>query len=91
MNLAGFLPDGVDDEAWSRELRAASFDVPSLSRYSIGITRPGLVFGFTAFNPAVLRSSFERMRPVLARLAGSTVAKSAQPALRKRRAGRASG
>jgi hypothetical protein len=46
-------------------LTAAGFDVPSLSHYSMKATTPGLVFGFTAFTPAVIGASFERMRRVL--------------------------
>jgi GntR family transcriptional regulator / MocR family aminotransferase len=65
MNLTGFLPDGMDDEAWSVRLRAAGFDVPSLSHYAVKATRPGLVFGFTAFRPDVLRSAFDKMQTVL--------------------------
>lgn len=65
MNLAGFLPDGTDDRAWSERLRQAGFDVPALSYYAMRPTRPGLVFGFTAFRPDALRASFERMRAVL--------------------------
>lgn len=74
MNLAGFLPPGTDDGAWSRRLAEAGFDVPPLSRYAVERTAPGLVFGFTAFNPAVLRSSFDRMLPVLESLAGGRAA-----------------
>ncbi len=48
----------------------AGFDVPSLSHYSMRPTRPGLVFGFTAFTPEVIRSSFERMRGLLRAAAG---------------------
>lgn len=66
MNLTGFLPEGTDDGTWSARLEAAGFDVPPLSRYAIKPTRPGLVFGFTAFRPEIIRSSFERMRAVLA-------------------------
>lgn len=65
MNLAGFLPAGADDERWSALLRESGFDVPSLSHYATKPERPGLVFGFTAFSPGVLRSSFDRMRGVL--------------------------
>ena len=67
MNLTGFLPPKTDDRRWSAGLRAAGFDVPALSRYAVGPTSPGLVFGFTAFAPEVISSSFERMRPVLKR------------------------
>jgi GntR family transcriptional regulator/MocR family aminotransferase len=65
MNLTGLLPAGEDDEVWSRRLREAGFDVPPLSRYAIRSTRPGLVFGFTAFAPATIRSAFVRLRRVL--------------------------
>jgi GntR family transcriptional regulator/MocR family aminotransferase len=65
MNLTGLLPDGTSDAAWSGRLRDAGFDVPALSHYALKATRPGLVFGFTAFPPAIIRSSFERLRRVL--------------------------
>ncbi|HST09799.1 MAG TPA: PLP-dependent aminotransferase family protein [Terriglobales bacterium] len=65
MNLTGFLPEGTDDTKWSNRLRSAQFDVPSLSHYSVKRRTPGLVFGFTAFSPHVIRSSFEAMRGVL--------------------------
>ena len=67
MNLAGLLPEGEDDEAWSRRLAEAGFDVPALSRFALRPTRPGLVFGFAALPPAVLRSAFARLRRVLVR------------------------
>jgi GntR family transcriptional regulator/MocR family aminotransferase len=69
MNVVGLLPAGSDDELWSHRLQEAGFDVPALSHYAIEPTRPGLVFGFTAFNAAALRSAFGKMKPVLARLA----------------------
>ena len=65
MNLAGFLPAGRDDAALSRRLGNAGFDVPPLSRYAIRATRPGLLFGFTAFTPAIIRSALPRLRRVL--------------------------
>ena len=68
MNLAGFLPPTTDDRRWSERLRGKGFDVPSLSHYATKPTSPGLVFGFTAFTPAVIKSSFERMQPVLSGL-----------------------
>ena len=65
MNLTGYLPSGENDSAWSGRLGEAGFDVPPLSRYALRTTRPGLVFGFTAFSPQVLETSFLRMCDVL--------------------------
>jgi GntR family transcriptional regulator/MocR family aminotransferase len=65
MNLTGFLPPGTDDVKWSEKLSAAKFDVPPLSRYSVRSRASGLVFGFTAFNPNILRASFDRASKVL--------------------------
>jgi GntR family transcriptional regulator/MocR family aminotransferase len=69
MNVVGYLPDGSDDAAWSRRLQEAGFDVPALSHYAIEATRPGLVFGFTAFSADTLRFEFKRMRPILEKAA----------------------
>jgi GntR family transcriptional regulator / MocR family aminotransferase len=65
MNLTGFLPADTDDAKWSSTLSTARFDVPPISHYSVRQRAPGLVFGFTAFAPGVIRSSFESMRRVL--------------------------
>jgi GntR family transcriptional regulator / MocR family aminotransferase len=67
MNLTGYLPKGTPDTVWSARLRAAGFDVPSLSHYSVKQYTPGLVFGFTAFGPNVIRSAFEGMKKILRR------------------------
>jgi GntR family transcriptional regulator / MocR family aminotransferase len=64
MNLTGFLPEGADDQAISRRLKAAGLDVPPLSTYSIKSTRPGLVFGFTAFDREATEEAFRRMGAV---------------------------
>jgi GntR family transcriptional regulator/MocR family aminotransferase len=66
MNLTGFLPRGTNDAKWSERLRASNFDVPPISHYSMKSDAVGLVFGFTAFNPNVIRSSFEGVNKVLA-------------------------
>lgn len=65
MNLTGLLPAGANDAEWTRRLRSAGFDVPALSSFAVGRSRPGLVFGFTAFNPAAIRGALERMLPLL--------------------------
>jgi len=65
MNLTGFLPLGTDDAAWSAKLRTAGFDVPPISHYSVRNRAPGLIFGFTAFSPAVIRTAFDRASKVL--------------------------
>jgi GntR family transcriptional regulator / MocR family aminotransferase len=65
MNLTGFLPPRLDDRKWSSRLRSADFDVPAISDYCIDRHLSGLVFGFTAFSPAVIRAAFDRMRKVL--------------------------
>jgi len=39
--------------------------VPAISQYAVKHSRPGLVFGFTAFPPDTIRSSFERMQRLL--------------------------
>ena len=70
MNLTGILPDDSDDEACSRRLAEAGFDVPALSRYAVRARQPGLVFGFTAFTPAEIRSAFGRMRRELEAVLG---------------------
>lgn len=69
MNVVGYLAEGSDDAAWSRRLQDAGFDVPALSHYAIEPTRPGLVFGFTAFRTERLRFEFDRMRPILEKAA----------------------
>lgn len=65
MNLAGFLPPWVDDRQWAIRLRSAGFDVPAISDYCVDRRLRGLVFGFTAFPPSVIRTAFDRMRKVL--------------------------
>ena len=69
MNVVGYLPEGSDDVACSRQLEEAGFDVPALSHYAIEPTLPGLVFGFTAFSAGSLRAEFARMLPILQKAA----------------------
>jgi hypothetical protein len=70
MNLAGFFdhPGSAGDRAqgaehdreYSMRLQQNGLDVPPLSHYSLRPTRPGLVFGFTAFDPQTIRESVKR-------------------------------
>ncbi|HEX7420627.1 MAG TPA: PLP-dependent aminotransferase family protein [Thermoanaerobaculia bacterium] len=73
MNVVAYLPDGSDDVAWSSRLQESGFDVPALSHYAIEPTRPGLVFGFTAFTDDTIRVEFKRMHPILKELAARKV------------------
>jgi GntR family transcriptional regulator/MocR family aminotransferase len=73
MNVMAFLPDESDDQGWSDRLAQAGFDVPALSHYAIEPTRPGLVFGFTAFSKDNLRAEFKRMRPILEKAASLVI------------------
>jgi GntR family transcriptional regulator/MocR family aminotransferase len=61
MNLAGFLDGTAQDEEYSKRLKQNGLDVPSLSHYSLRPTRPGLVFGFTAFEPHAIREATKRI------------------------------
>jgi GntR family transcriptional regulator/MocR family aminotransferase len=61
MNLTGFLPSNCNDQTWSARLSAAGLDVPALSQFASQPTEQGLVFGFTAFTPAEIRRSVEKM------------------------------
>jgi GntR family transcriptional regulator/MocR family aminotransferase len=65
MNLAGFLEDGAQDKEYSKRLKRNGLDVPPLSHYSSRPTRPGLVFGFTAFEPQTIRESMKRVAHIL--------------------------
>ncbi len=68
MNLTGLLQAGANDKRWSVRCQALGLDVPPLSRFALQSTRPGLVFGFTAFQPREI----ERCLDKIARLAGRT-------------------
>jgi GntR family transcriptional regulator/MocR family aminotransferase len=65
MNLAGFLRTRKDDAECSHQLRNNGLDVPPLSRYSLRTTAPGLLFGFTAFQPSAIRKSVHLAARVL--------------------------
>lgn len=63
MNLAGYLPRSVDDAHRSAELQQSGVEVPPLSWYSLRLSRPGLVFGFTAFDAPAIRATLKRIAP----------------------------
>jgi GntR family transcriptional regulator/MocR family aminotransferase len=65
MNLAALLPSKWDDERLAEQLRANGLDVPSLSRYSVARRNPGLLFGFTAFDPRAIVQGVERVAAVI--------------------------
>jgi len=76
MNLTGYLPEGSDDQAWSERCREGGLDVPALSSFSIGPCSPGLVFGFTAFDPARITSALDVLQSIFAADAARTILRS---------------
>lgn len=67
LHLVGWLPEGVDDDAVSRELLTHGIDAPSLSSYALApLARGGLVLGYTAIAPGEIVAAVKRMRKVLA-------------------------
>src|SRR6266436_5165599 len=65
MNLAGFLNGAGDDSAFSRKLQKKGLEIPALSRYSLRGKSLGLLFGFTAFEPHIIRKSIQLACQVL--------------------------
>ena len=65
MNVTGLLPNGIDDYLCSEQLRLNGLDIPPLSKYSISHMRPGLLFGFTAFDPRTIRRGVEKLAKVI--------------------------
>jgi GntR family transcriptional regulator / MocR family aminotransferase len=66
MNLAGLLPETVNDQSCSDRLRLAGLDVPPLSRYAVRPTPPGLLFGLAAFDKRAIERGVAKMAPALA-------------------------
>ena len=66
MNLAGLLPEHLNDERISRRLQAAGLDIPPLSRYAMRPVRPGLLFGLAAFDIKQIREGVGSMARVFA-------------------------
>jgi GntR family transcriptional regulator/MocR family aminotransferase len=65
MDAVGWLEQGTDDSQISKQLMAAGVVVPPLSAYSIGTCAPGLVFGFTAFSPAQIRTAMRVIATII--------------------------
>jgi GntR family transcriptional regulator / MocR family aminotransferase len=64
MNLAGLLPEGMNDQDVSRKLQDVGLDVPPLSRYSVGPVVPGLLFGLAGFDKQQIQKGVARMARV---------------------------
>lgn len=62
INISGFLPQSSDDAAWACALGAMDVEAQAHSQLAIGTVRPGLIFGFTAFDHATIRAAVRRMR-----------------------------
>jgi GntR family transcriptional regulator / MocR family aminotransferase len=65
MNLTGFLSGSTRDEDCSMKLRKKGLEIPALSRYALRATPPGLLFGFTAFEPGMICKSIQLAAQVL--------------------------
>ena len=61
MDAVGSLRSRESDVDFSNRFRAAGVDAPPLSVYSLNPREPGLVFGFTAFSPAQIRSAMQSL------------------------------
>jgi len=68
MNLTGLFTNGINDADASRALLEAGIDVPPLSRYASKAKPNGLMFGFSAHSPTVIRAGLRRVAEVLASL-----------------------
>lgn len=68
MNQTGYFSDlQIDSQQISHDLRDAGFDVPPLSQYSLKMPRPGLVFGFTAFDARTIQLAIKTLNATLQR------------------------
>ena len=59
MDATGWLKPSTDDAHISKQLAAIGLDAPPVSAYSLSPRPAGLVFGFTAFSPAQIRSGMK--------------------------------
>jgi GntR family transcriptional regulator / MocR family aminotransferase len=67
MNLTALLPKGTSDVAWSERCSQYRLDVPPLSRYATHSCAPGLIFGFTSFTPAEIRTSLDKLERIFSK------------------------
>lgn len=65
INISGFLPESSDDTAWVAALADVDVDTRAHSALALRRVRPGLIFGFTAFDHTEIRSAVRRMRRVV--------------------------
>ncbi len=66
MHTVGWLPPGTDDRRVSDALLAAGVDAAPVSRHWMGSgARSGLMLGYAAYSPEVIREAVERMARVL--------------------------
>ena len=65
MDAMGRLQSGADDAGISQQLAAAGISVPPVSAYSLDACAPGLLFGFTAFSTAQIRSAMKTISKVI--------------------------
>lgn len=68
MNQTGFFNDPSQDaQDIARRLQHEGLDIPTLQHFSLGPARPGLVFGFSAFDEPAARAALTRVADVLRR------------------------
>jgi GntR family transcriptional regulator / MocR family aminotransferase len=66
MHLVGLLGAGADDAAISARLWDAGLEAPALSRYAmVKPSRGGLLLGWAAYEPEVIRTSVARLAELL--------------------------
>lgn len=65
MDAFGLLESGADDVEISQQLAAAGITVPPVSAYSLTPSAAGLLFGFTAFSAAQIRSAMKTIGRVI--------------------------
>ena len=62
LHLVGWLPAGTDDAAVSDALLRRGIECPPLSHYAIGSRpRSGLLLGYAAFTPEMLRRAVREL------------------------------